>query len=402
MWPDGFDDDDVDDEFFPPLPQEDRLWRHPAEVAAAERAAAAVTTVTTMQTPWRQALTLGGAGAVVGAVVVAGLFFTIGSLRSPTAAPPVTQSVAASPILARPVVVDSADWPAAVGTQAMSAVAEVVATHEKTIHRGSAVAFRSDGLLLTSHNVVDGADSVVITLSDGSHHVGNVLGTDAVSGLAVVRIDHNDLALAPLGIFKPSPRVGQYTVLIGGGASPDQLAMSSLAGLSVTVPLTDTHGLHGMLQLDSGLPDGFAGGAVVDDSGAIIGIAVDVGTTNAAYAVPIAYARKVAEDLVVYGEARHAWIGIRGIDVSVDDQHGMGVVGGVEIVSVLDQSPADAGGLRRGDVILSLEHEEVLSMTDLIVTLRDHPPGRAIPMSYLRDGEIRSCELVLELRPVDD
>lgn len=398
-----WEDDEGQDAFRPPLPQEDRLWRHPAEVAAEQRALASpsATVVTTLRTPLRQALGLAAIGAAGGALVVAGLFLSLGTGTTSRPTTPITQSFALDPVVARPIVVDDVDWPSTVAEAAGPAVARVVVTHDTQVYDGSAVAFRSDGLLLTSRDLVVDADQVLVTLADGSRHVGDVLGTDEISGLAVVRIDEMDLPVAHLGILKPTPEVGQYTVVVTGTSQRNQPSRAAITGVGAQVEHTATSSLHGMIQLGSGLPTGGAGAAVVDDSGAVIGIALDVESENATYAVPIGFARKIAEDLLLYGDARHPWIGIRGIDLSVATQLDLGLTGGVEITSVLD-GPAREAGLEPGDLLTALGDEPVDSMTDLIQMLRTKPPGETLDVEYLRDGARQTCDVTLALRPVDD
>lgn len=398
--------DDADDGYLPPLPPEDRLWRHPAEVGAARRAEAATVTTTTVRTPLRQAVALASIGAVSGAMVVAGLFLSLsGDPVTDSASGPVTQSVAFTPVQARPELVDADDWADTVADHNTGGVAEVEVMVGSELRTGSAVAFQSDGLLLSSHDLVSGADQITVVLADGRRFVGEVAGVDHISGLSVLRIDDNDLELAHLGIWMTPPVVGANTVTLSGADGSNQRATNTISATSVQMSISDNQSLHGLLQLAGPLPAGGSGGAVVDETGAVIGIAVDLGGRNAHYAVPIGYARKIASDLVAFGEGRHAWIGIRGVDLTRaqrEDLSDRGVLGAVRISSVLPDSPAESAELVEGDLINSFDGAPVMSMTDLVLELRDQPPGHSVEITYFRDGALYRTELGLLLRPDDD
>ena len=114
---------------------------------------------------------------------------------------------------------------------------------------------------------------------------------------------------------------------------------------------------------------------MVNDAGVVIGIVVDVGSEHATHAVPIAYARQIAEDFINYGHAKHSWLGIKGVDLEADVATDLAVDGGVRITGVIEGSPAHDAGLRKGDVITGFDGQTVLSMTELILELRRNPPG---------------------------
>lgn len=404
-------DDHDDDEFKPPLPMEDRLWRHPSEVAAEHRATAdlqavearnAEVTVSTLRTPWRQGVALASLGAIGGALIVTGLFLTLGSTTaaSPTAAETTFSTLALDPIVPVTRQVASDRWPAEVVSSTQSGVVRLDATTDGATTTGSAVSFRSDGLLLTSHQLVADAGRIDVVMADGSQHEGAVLGTDAISGLAVVKIDHHDIPTAPLAIFKRPVDIGDYTVAVAGLAPAESLELVRLSARAVNVPLDENHNLHGLLQLDGGMPEGASGGAVVDDAGAVIGIIIDMDTTNATYAVPIGYARKIADDLVRYGQAKHPWLGIKGVDLSDTHAAELGVDGAIRVTAVIEDSPAAEAGVRKGDVIVAIDDDDVLSMSELILELRNHPPGDDIIIEIRRDGVAAQKPTVLAVRHV--
>lgn len=382
---------------------EDRLWRHPSEMAAG--GAPATVSVTTMRTSWKQGMALASLGAIGGALVVAGLFLTLGDadpIPAAAATGPAYSTIALDPFVPIPRAVDVEHWPAEVVATTQAGIAQVVGVHGSGSITGSGVVFRSDGALLTSHDIVANATTVIVTVDDGTSHTGRVVGVDAISGLAVVLVNELDMVVAPLGIFKPAPEIGDYAVALGGLASPDKLTLMRLSSTAVNVPVDGARHLHGLLQLDGGMPEGAAGGGAIDDSGAVIGIIVDVHTENATYAVPIGYARKIAADILRYGEAKHPWLGVRGIDVVGEMADDLGVDGAVRIATVIDGSPAHAADLRKGDVLIGIDGEQILSMTELILEMRNHPPGGNIELRFMRDYTTFLVNIDLEARHVGE
>ncbi len=382
---------------------DDRLWRHPSEVAASLRATTAGVTVSTIRTPLKHAVGLATLGAVGGALVVTGLFVTLGSDTSVGEfAAPATEVVAMRPFAPVALSVPAHTWPEAVVETAAPGIARVVVTTPTATSTGSAVMFRSDGYLLSSADLIGDATTVRVTLNDGSTHDGTVLGTDTISGLAVVQIPNRDTPTAVLGIMTAPPEVGDYVVAVPGAADPEELAMANISALSVNVPLDETRNLHGLLQVDASMPTFGSGGGIVDDAGSVIGIVVDLGTENGTYAVPIGYARKVAADLITYGQAQHAWLGIKGVTLNATTATDLGLDGAVRVQNVLLDSPAYSSGISKGDLIVAIDDAPIISMTELILTLRRHPPGDTIVVTIQQDGRKRDKTVELKIRAVDN
>lgn len=401
-------------EFRPPLPREDRLWRHPSELAAeqralAETAAAAeaadpVVHVSTVRTSWRHAAGLAAVGAVGGAIVVAGLFLTLGS--SPAAVVESTGSnvstlVAFDPVVPIPRSVPEDEWAEAVTGRVQESVVEI---HRNGLHVGAGVFIRNDGVILTSRSVVDGADEVVVRMHDGSLHTATVLGQDKISGLAAVSIGHPDTPTAPLGIFVEQLQVGDVAVAVPAliDGLPQDMEPRTIAATSINVPVSEDRNLHGLIQLDGPAADLTAGGPMVNDAGVVVGIVVEVGSEHATHGVPIAYARQIAEDFINYGHAKHSWLGIKGVDLDLDIAADLGVDGGVRITGIIEGSPAHDAGLRKGDVITAFDGATVLSMTELILELRRNPPGYEVEIRYRRAEAPKMLTLTVATRHVGD
>jgi S1-C subfamily serine protease len=159
-----------------------------------------------------------------------------------------------------------------------------------------------------------------------------------------------------------------------------------------------------MIQTDAPIAPGSSGGALLDNTGAVIGITTaiavtEVGAEGLGFATPIDLARSVADDIIETGSAHHVWLGIEGIDLDHATADELSVAGGARIHKVVDGSPAALAGLEEDDVIVSVEGEDVESMSALIVALRSHDPGDKVHIGYVRDGQRGTMVLELSERP---
>ncbi|HEX9992977.1 MAG TPA: PDZ domain-containing protein, partial [Acidimicrobiales bacterium] len=162
--------------------------------------------------------------------------------------------------------------------------------------------------------------------------------------------------------------------------------------------------LHDMIQTDAPIQPGSSGGALVDATGAVVGITTaiaisEVGAEGLGFATPIDLARAVAEDIVATGEAHHVWIGVEGMDVDAGDD---GPDHGALVHRVLPGSPAAEVGLAEGDVIVAVAGRDVATMSALVVALRRQRPGDEVEVVYVRDGRPRTVTVTLEEKPTGD
>ena len=281
---------------------------------------------------------------------------------------------------------------AAVAEQVLPTVARVDVAGARGQGSGSAVIFREDGYLLTNNHVVDGAETVQVTLPDGTPEEAEVIGTVPESDLAVLHVDATGL---PVPAFaEEPPEVGDTAIAIG---SPFGLDSTVTAGIVSAVnrtipgagmPLTE------MIQTDAAINPGNSGGALVNGNAEVIGINTAIlsqtGTNNGiGFAIPIATALDTGEQLVEQGYVEYAQLGIRGQDVDpqIAEMYGLEVDAGAIVADVEDGSAADEAGLRRGDIIVSIDGEPVDSMAGLATTIRSMSPGDEVELEILRGGE---------------
>ncbi len=279
-----------------------------------------------------------------------------------------------------------------------------VARRTRRGHReggGSAVAISPDGFMLTSAHVVDGAEhGVSAAFADGREHRAEVVGQDPLSDLAVVRADAGDLEPAELG-DADALRVGQLVVAIG---SPMGLAGTLTAGVVSALgrSLPTRHGSAGRLvenviQTDAALNPGNSGGALADGRGRVVGVNTAVAGVGLGLAVPINEAtRKIISALIGDGRVRRAYIGIVGGSRPLPPlvAKRVGREKGIEVVEVVEGSPAALSGLRAEDLILAVDGQPMGDVGDLQRLMVVERIGQAVEVELVRHGRSVRLELV--------
>jgi len=266
---------------------------------------------------------------------------------------------------------------------------------------GSGVVIAPDGFVLTSAHVVDGAARGVASFVDGRELTVEVVGSDPLSDLAVLRAESPGLVPAQLGDAE-SLQVGQLVVAIG---NPNGFAGSVTAGvvsaLGRSLPTRSgsaTRIVDNVIQTDAALNPGNSGGALADGSGRVVGINTAVAGVGLGLAVPInGITRRIVGALMSEGRFRRAYIGIasgaRPLPPRLAAE--LGRRSGIEVVQVVDGSPADRAGLRAEDLIVELDGRPVEDVNDLQRLMAGELIGRRVSARVLRQGR----ELELELVP---
>ena len=270
---------------------------------------------------------------------------------------------------------------------------------------GSGVAFTPDGYLVTNAHVVAGAERGTAAFVDGDEHSFEVVGRDPLSDLAVVRAASSDLIPAPFG-DAARLRVGQLVVAVGnplGFAGSVTAGVVSALGRSLAARDGGASRLvENVIQTDAALNPGNSGGALADFQGRVVGINTAVAGVGLGLAVPIdAGTRLILAALMHDGRVRRSYLGIVGgtrrLPAPLAER--LGRPTGLEVVQLLDGSPASAAGLRAGDVIVSLDGRPVAGVGDLQRSLVGDLVGRRIDVTLERDGTLAEISLTpAELR----
>lgn len=388
-------------EFRAPPPPDDRLWRHPSEI---DGSSAAVMRLPEHRArgPWTVAMVSG----LVGSVLTFGLVAATGAFGRNGARPVVIRESVSS--LPSGEATPQAGGVVQIAEQASPAITRIEVEGAQP-GSGSGVVFRDDGYVLTNAHVVRGAQGIGVVMADGSEHDGSVVGSDALTDIAVVKMEGDQpFPVAVLG-SAAALRVGQSTVAIGsplglvGGSSVTTGVVSAL-GRRVSgdegPPLLD------MIQTDAAIAPGSSGGALLDDTGSVIGITTAIAVSEAGaeglgFATPIDIARSVADDIIATGRAVHVWLGVEGRDFDAASAKRAGVAGGAVVRDVVSGGPAQAGQVAVDDVIVSVGGEEVRSMSALVILLRKRHPGDEVELGVLRGDRRTMLDVTLGTRPPD-
>src|SRR5579863_8330879 len=270
-----------------------------------------------------------------------------------------------------------------------------------TTGAGSAIVLTTDGFLLTSaHVVADRSTAGHASFTDGREYRFESIGRDHFSDLAVLRAEADSLEPAVLGEAE-TLRVGQLVVAIG---NPHGFEGSVTAGVVSALGRTLTAGgrnggrlIDNLIQTDAALNPGNSGGALVNGRGEVVGVNTAVAGVGLGLAIPInAPTRAIIGALMTQGRVRRAWLGIAGgprpLPPAVRER--VGADRGVEVLEVIDGSPAERAGLRPEDLIVSADDVSVADVTELQRMLVGERIGQPLTLQVVRAGELREVELV--------
>jgi S1-C subfamily serine protease len=277
---------------------------------------------------------------------------------------------------------------------------------------GSGVIYRSDGYILTNHHVVDGAEEVRVRLSSGDILPAEVVGSDPLNDLAVLRVERTDLPAINLRSADEPLIVGETVVAIG---SPFGLDASVTTGIisalnrEIAVDEAEEGGrlvIPSVIQTDAAINPGNSGGALVDARGRLVGINTAILTRSGAsqgvgFAVSAEQAIASADQLIEEGFVRHPLLGIAGIDVSpeVAEEFGLEASRGAVVDSVQEGTGAADAGMRPGDIIVGIDGEPLATMSELVAEVRRRSPGEVLTLSVVRNGDELEIEVTLGERP---
>lgn len=259
--------------------------------------------------------------------------------------------------------------------------------------------------IVTNHHVIEDAQAIQVTFSDGRIMLATLVGSDELTDLAVLTVDR--IGLVPLALGSTETiSVGDpaYTVgnpqLIGGGPAVTAGVVSALER-NVTISGTDHFGL---LQTDAPFTRGSSGGALVDRQGRLIGITTGVGVSDfgqegIGFVIPIEMVQRIAFELIEDGAVTHAFLGVSGATHYVESDDGSRAPAGVLVDEVIADTAAEDAGVAAGDVIVSVNGKALITTEELVLRIRLHRVGETVSIVVDRSGERLTFEISLGERP---
>ena len=270
---------------------------------------------------------------------------------------------------------------------------------------GSGVIVTADGYILTNHHVVEGARQIDVELTDGRSFKATVVGSDAPSDLAVLKLNAKGLQTLPLG-DSDQVRVGDVALAIGNPLGVGQtVTMGIVSAKSRATGLGDGS-FEDFIQTDAPINQGNSGGALVNTRGQLIGINSQIlspsgGNIGIGFAIPTNMAKDVMQQLIKGGGVHRGMLGVTVQAVTADIAQSLGLsqVKGALVSAVSPDSPAERAGVRRGDLIVEIDGKPVNDGNALRNQVSRHQPGTDVALTLWRDGQERRVSVKLAELP---
>jgi putative serine protease PepD len=355
---------------------------------------------------------LGGlVGGLIGAGLVAGAVYMFPPMTK-LVTPPSTQSgviTIATDGTAQPIEAVAAKVTPSVVNVAIvqTGVNPYTGAHvSQAVGNGSGVVIRADGYILTNNHVVENADQIVVRIGTEDFEA-KVVGTDPSTDLAVIKVAKTGLRPAEIG-SSTTLKVGETVVAVGSPFGLDKTVTSGIVSALHRTNLTSDGGsiarYTNLIQTDASINPGNSGGALCDLRGRVVGINTLIQTGGAqqsagiGFAIPIDFAKGVADQLIATGRAEHPFLGVSmaTVDADVASQLDLpsGTVGSL-IQEIVAGSPAEKAGLKAGDVIVEMGGEAVASVEDAFAAIRSGAIGKPIDVTVLRAGSLTTVTVTL-------
>jgi len=262
---------------------------------------------------------------------------------------------------------------------------------------GSGVIIAQDGYIVTNNHVVQDATNIEVTLNDKRTYTASVIGTDPSTDLALVKINETNLPCISYG-NSDDVKIGEWVLAVG---NPFNLTSTVTAGIvsakarNINILGTpDGTAIESFIQTDAAVNRGNSGGALVNTHGELIGINAAIASGNGFYAgysfaIPVNIVKKVVADMMEFGEVQRAFIGvsIQEVDSKLAREEGLNELRGVYVAEVLGNGSAQEAGIRKGDIIVSVDGLPVNSRSELLELIGQHRPGDRLDIVVTRDGK---------------
>jgi putative serine protease PepD len=264
--------------------------------------------------------------------------------------------------------------------------------------QGSGFVYDGDGHIVTNAHVVDGASSFTVKFWNGKTFAAQLVGTDASTDLAVLKVNAPTSELFPLSLGDSSKvLVGDNVVAIGSPFGLEGTVTSGIvSALHREMTSPNRFAIDDSIQTDAAINHGNSGGPLLDAQGKVVGVTSQIesnsgGNEGVGFAIPSNTVRSIASQLISSGKAEHAFLGVVLRDSSSQT--------GAAINQVRAGTPAARAGLRAGDVVTAAAGKRITSASELRATINAHRPGDTISVTYTRGGQSHTVKVKLAARP---
>jgi serine protease DegQ len=269
---------------------------------------------------------------------------------------------------------------------------------------GSGVIVSAQGYILTNNHVVEAADDIEVALADGRKAAAKVVGTDPETDLAVIKISLDKLPVIVLGQPEQA-QVGDVVLAIG---NPFGVGQTVTMGIISALGRNNLHINHfeNFIQTDAAINFGNSGGALVDASGNLLGINSAIysqtgGSVGIGFAIPVSTAKSVMEAIIKSGHVVRGWIGVETQEITPElaSSFGLKRQSGAIIAGVVRNGPADKGGMKPGDILLSVDDKPVADTNGMLNLIAQLVPGGKAKMTVLRKSRETTLDITVGKRP---
>ena len=267
---------------------------------------------------------------------------------------------------------------------------------------GSGVVISPDGYIVTNNHVVEGARKIEVTFNDKHKREATIVGTDPNTDIALIKVDAKDLEYLTFG-DSDKVRVGEWVLAVG---NPFNLTSTVTAGIvsakARNINILGAGTIESFIQTDAAVNPGNSGGALVNINGDLIGINAAIASRTGSYegysfAIPSNIAKKVVEDFLLYGSLQRAYLGISMAEMTEElaKQKGLDVLSGIYVADVSEGGAASKAGIKKGDIVLSINDLTVDTRAQLIGAIGQFRPGDKVTVKVLRGDKEQNFEVTL-------
>lgn len=269
---------------------------------------------------------------------------------------------------------------------------------------GSGVIISDDGYIVTNNHVIAGADKIEVIMNDKRTYEGTIVGADASTDVALVKINEKNLPFLNYG-NSDAVKVGEWALAVGNPFNLESTVTAGIISAKGRNNILDNskHPIESFIQTDAAVNPGNSGGALVNTQGELIGINTAIASNNGAYqgysfAVPVNIVKKIVSDLVEFGTVQRAYIGvsIKDIDAKFAQEKNIKQLKGIYVTGLTDGGSAQDAGIQEGDVITKVEDINVGSVSALQEQISKYRPGNKIKVGVLRDNKEMNLDVVLK------